>query len=106
MPVTYIERDADTVEFFPVTTPFPNFSIDDYLQQAATDIPAILQEPNKSIPSLQYGSKVINAYIQLVQILRREKLKPIDTREPRVCESQCASRWITRHQDTSQQHNI
>ena len=52
MSETYSERNADTAEFFPATTPFPQVTTDDYLRQAATDILAILQEPQKSIPSL------------------------------------------------------
>ena len=54
MPTTYSERDADTVEFFPVTTPLPKVITDNYLLQAATDILAVLQEPKKCILLLQY----------------------------------------------------
>ena len=42
MPETYSERNADTVEFSPTTTPFPQVTTDNYLRQAATDILVIL----------------------------------------------------------------
>ena len=32
MPATYSERNVDTVEFFPSTTPFPKVSTDNYLR--------------------------------------------------------------------------
>ena len=84
MPVTYSERDADTVEFFPSTIPFPKVSTDDYLRQAATDILTILREPEKTIPTLQYGSPTCNAYVQLAQILKRATTQPSPAVEPRV----------------------
>ena len=76
MPETHSERNVDTVEFFPVTTPFPKVATEDYLRQAAKDILDILQEPQKIIPSLQYGSPTTNAYIQLAQILKRATRQP------------------------------
>ena len=76
MPTTHAERNADTVEFFPSTTPFPQVSTDDYLRQAATDILNILQAPKQTIPTLTYGSPTTNAYIHLAQILKRATVKP------------------------------
>ena len=86
MPTTYSERNVDTEEFFPTTTPFPKVTTDNYLGQAATDILAILQEPQKSIPSLQYGSQTTNAYIQLAQTLKCATSQPIAPREPKVAQ--------------------
>ena len=74
----------DTVKFFPTTTPFPKVTNDKYLRIDTTNLLAILQEPSKSIPLLKYGSLVINAYIQLDQILKRATKQPIAAREPRV----------------------
>ena len=82
MLVPYSERNADTVECFPTTTPFPQVTTDDYLCQAATDILVILQEAQKSTPSLEYGSPTTNAYIQLAQILKRATKQPSTAREP------------------------
>ena len=59
------------VEFFPQKNPFPKVSTDDYLRQAATDIAHILRQPQKSIPTLTYGTPVTNAYVHLAQILKR-----------------------------------
>ena len=84
MPEIYSEHNADTVQFFPAATPFPQVTTDDYLRQAAADILAILQEPQKSIPSLEYGSATTNAYIQLAQILKRATKQPTPAAEPRV----------------------
>ena len=71
MPVKCLELDADTVEFFPTTTPFPCILTDDYLRQAATDLVDILCAPKNNIPSLAYGSPKTNEYIHLAQILKQ-----------------------------------
>ena len=76
MLVTCREQDADTVEFLLTTTPFPRVSIDNYLQQAATDLADILRAPKTNIPTLTYGSSITNAYIQLAQILKRVISQP------------------------------
>ena len=84
MPITFSERNADTVEFFPSTTPFPKVATEDYLRQTVSDLLAILQEPKRSIPTLEYGSPITNAYIQLAQILKRATEKPVSIQAPRV----------------------
>ena len=91
IPVTCCEQDADTVEFFPTTAPFPRVSTDDYLRQAATDLVDILRAPKNNIPSLTYGSPTTNAYIHLAQILKRSATPPTpvptvqyDTHSPMV----------------------
>ena len=45
MPLTFSERNADTVQFFPSTTPFPKVTTEDYLQQTASDLLAICRTP-------------------------------------------------------------
>ena len=84
MSETYSERNVDTVEFSPTTTPFPQVTTHDYLRQAAADILAILQEPQKIILSLEYVSPTTNAYIQLAQMLKRATKQPTTIGEPRV----------------------
>ena len=76
LPSTRGTMNADTVDFFRETIPFPTVNTDQYLRQAATDILAILQAPEKNIPSLSYGSSVANAYVQIAQILKRATLPP------------------------------
>ena len=91
MPVTCWEQEADTVEFFLKTTPFPRVSTDDYLRQAATYLVDILRAPKNNIPSLTYGSPTANAYIHIAQILKQSTTPPTlvpsvhhDTHSPRV----------------------
>ena len=76
MPVTCRERNADTVDFFLTTTPFPPVSTDDYLQQEATGLADILRAPRSYIPSITYGSPTTNDYIHLAQILKRVTSQP------------------------------
>ena len=76
MPVTCRERDADTVEFFLRTAPFPRVSTDYYLWQAATDLVEILRAPKNNITSLTYGSPRTNEYIHKTQILKRAAIPP------------------------------
>ena len=76
IPSTGGKMNADTVEFFPQHIPFPNVTSEQYLHQAASDILHILQSPSKNIPSLQYGSPISNAYIQVAQILKSATNKP------------------------------
>ena len=44
-PRTRTTRDCDTVTFFPTTVPFSGVKLGDFLQQAASDIIAILTQP-------------------------------------------------------------
>ena len=68
--------DANTVDFFPQQIPFPTATADQYLRQAATDMLAILQTPEKKIPNLTYGSAITNAYTQVTQIIKRATAQP------------------------------
>ena len=76
MSVKFRERDADRVEFFPTTTPFPRVSTYHYLRQAATDLVDILRAPKNNIPSLTYVSPTTNEYIHIAQILKRAAIPP------------------------------
>ena len=76
IPSTGGKINADTVEFSPQNIPFPIVTSEQYLHQAATDILAILHSPEKNISSLTYGSPITNAYIQVVQILKRATSQP------------------------------
>ena len=55
MPVKCREQDADTVEFFLMSTPFPRVLTDDYLRQAATDLADILRAPKHIFLHLHMG---------------------------------------------------
>ena len=76
MPVTCRKQYADTVEFFPTTTPFPRVSTDDYLRQGATDLVQILRVPGNNIPSLTYGSTTTNEYIHPAKIFKQAATPP------------------------------
>lgn len=76
IPSTNKTRITDTVQFFPHATPFPATNATTYLQQTASDMLHILQQTNGNIPSLHYGSPVMNAFIQIAQILKRATSMP------------------------------
>ena len=63
--------DACTVELIPHDVPFPLVTADEYLHQAAVDIPKVLQNKNNKIPSFTFGNHRTNAFIQLAQVLKR-----------------------------------
>jgi len=90
IPKTRSLIDADTVEFFPHSIPFPSFTLTDFLVQAATDITSILVNPPKSIvPTIQAGDPVKNAILNKARLLKRAdkipQLKDIEeTPLPRV----------------------
>ena len=71
IPQTGREKDADTVEFFPHSIPFPIETTDSCLRQAATDIVELLRKRKPSYPSLQYGDEVKNALSQIATLLNR-----------------------------------
>ena len=75
-------HDADTVEFFPKSIPFPKTTSEDYLLQSASDILAILQSPPKSLPYLQYGDSTKNALVQLSQLIKNAVQQPCLHSEP------------------------
>lgn len=52
--------DADTVDFSSERILFPKVTSGQCLRQAATDILAILQSPDQTIPSLSYDSAFTN----------------------------------------------
>ena len=72
IPETRSLIDADTVEFFPHSIPFPSFTLTDFLVQAATDITSILANPPKSIvPTIEAGDLVKNAILNIARLLKR-----------------------------------
>jgi hypothetical protein len=78
IPSTFGIRDALTNDWFPHSVPFPKVGTDEYLQQTATDMLALVQDSTMPpVPSLTYGSSVTNAYIQIAQILKRATASPI-----------------------------
>ena len=62
---------------FPLkTSPFPFLHLSSTYTRLPLIILAILQSPEKNIPSLTYGSAIANAYIQVAQILKRATSQP------------------------------
>jgi hypothetical protein len=77
LPSTNGVRDVLTVDWFPHKVPFPKVTTDEYLRQAATDMLTLLEDKTaNTIPSLTYGSNIINAYIQIAKILKRQTAPP------------------------------
>jgi hypothetical protein len=72
------ERDVLKVDFFPEKIPFPKFTPDDYLKQTAEDMLHLLQAPAQSstVPSLAFGSPILNAYAKVADLLRRATPPP------------------------------
>ena len=64
-------RYANTVEFFPKSFNSPKFTDSTYLRQAAEDIIIILSKKHthSSHSSLYFGYPILNAYLQVAQIL-------------------------------------
>jgi len=78
IPSTFGVRDCLTVDWFPQTIAFPKVTADEYLRQTATDMLTLLQNGNapNPIPSLTYGSRTTNAYIEIARILKRAAALP------------------------------
>ena len=59
-----IERQVDTVNFFPTVIPFPKVKIEDFLRQ---DVNAIIKNltdpPSTTTPSLQAGNPIRNGLL-------------------------------------------
>ena len=71
-PRTREVRNCDTVEFFPHDIPFPRVTVNDHLQQAATDIISILSNPPSStVPSLLAGDDTNKAIYEIAKLLHR-----------------------------------
>ena len=87
---TRVVVDADAVEFFLHSIPFPSVTLQDFLVQAASDITSILNKPpNLSMPSLKAGDEVQNAVLTIAKLLKRvdkiPQLKDIENAQlPRV----------------------
>ena len=69
-------RDTDTVDFFPKEIPFPKTKTEYYLIQATSEILALIQEPPKSLPYIQYGDTTKNVLIKLSKILNQAATRP------------------------------
>eukprot|EP00957_Ditylum_brightwellii_P179726 13691114-Ditylum_brightwellii.AAC.1 len=70
MPDTVAEVNADTVKCVPHTIPIPSFSNRETIQQAVTDIIAILKNPDQNnIPSDIKGDPVVQAFAQIAMVL-------------------------------------
>ena len=77
VPATQDTRDCLTVEWFPRTIPYPKVNQLEYLRQTADDLLHLLNPKNtSSFPSLEFGSPLKNAYIQIAKILNRTTANP------------------------------
>jgi hypothetical protein len=79
MPATAKVRDVDTLQLFPSKIPFPSTATEDYLQQSATDILALLQNPPTSLPYLQYGKTTKTALVYISKLLNHAMTQPLLT---------------------------
>lgn len=77
IPKTRATVDADTDEFFPHRTPFPAFTLKDFLHQAAADISAILMNPlTTTAPTLTAGDPTYEAILNIAKLLKRSDKIP------------------------------
>ena len=81
IPTTVSTRHTNTVEFFPNYFNFPKVTNSTYLCQSAEGIISILYKKHNpsSHPSLSFGSPILNAYLQVSQILQRAAQTPPPT---------------------------
>ena len=75
IPATNKKVDTDTVEFIPYLTPIPKTSTEDHLNQAVSDILAILQQQQKALPFRSSGDGTLNAIEQIAKLLQRATTK-------------------------------
>ena len=75
-PKTRQEIDTDTVTFIPHKIPIPQFSTNDYLQQACEDIVEIIQKPPDNLPHNQAGDETKNALLKIAKALKQAVAPP------------------------------
>ena len=77
-PITKSVKDGDTVIFYPETIPFPETTLSNHLQQAASDIVNILdKQPNiTTVPSLEVGDDTRNEILKIEKILNHNEEIP------------------------------
>ena len=62
---------VDTLEFFPTVVPFPTITTKDHLQQAVSDILAILNNPSPTLSFLRLGDNTHKAIQEIATLLHR-----------------------------------
>ena len=72
MPTTSIDRNVDTVAFFPAATTFPKTETEDYLRQSIGDILAVLSKPKIQLPFLTNGETTTSAVESIAKLLQRK----------------------------------
>ena len=97
--------DVDTVEWFPHHIPFPKFTKQEQLVQAAEDIVSILQTPAAVTPAVTFGNEVKNALLKIATILKRadpSPAKPSSLPDP-VITNQSANQYelLTQEEESS-----
>ena len=79
LPDTRTEIDSDTLQFIPTSVPVPETTTENDLQQAVSDILAILQNPPKALPFLQAGNITLDAIKAIAVLLKRATSQPSPT---------------------------
>ena len=75
VPSTNSEIISNTLHFIPYTIPIPTVTIDSFLQQYASDIINILNNPKPTLPtSYQLRNKVKDGLLQLVSIFKTNQI--------------------------------
>jgi hypothetical protein len=75
IPSTRAEVDADTIHFIPSKIPIPATSTKDYLNQAAGDILAILQNPPPTLAFLDASNATTNTITKITTLLQQATTK-------------------------------
>ena len=70
MPTTSSVRNMNTLTFFPAAIASPKTKTQDYLQQSAGDILAILIKPKTQLPFLTYGDTTTRAMESIAKLLQ------------------------------------
>ncbi len=75
IPTSHRTRNCDTVEFFPHSTPIPNYQPEDYIHKALSDIIASLQS-RTNIPGLTITDRLSDATLEVARLLGRAAKPP------------------------------
>ena len=107
VPNTRSEVTTDTVVFLPKQIKFPQVSINNLLMQATFDIISLLTNPPPStVPSLQAGSNVKNAILQLATILNTNPLTDSELQRATTRTTAAAASLHTKQKSSQPSINI
>ena len=96
----------DTITFFPKTIKFPKIAIDDFLNQAAMDIIAILL-PSTMTLSLKVGDETRNVLLELAQTFNCvEKIPSCKVPSAPRVEKMCTPPRVKEKENTEVRKNV